>query len=78
MREETLYFEDYAVGDRRETFGRTLTEADVVTHAGQTGDFFPHHMDAQWCKTQPFKERIVHGTLTFSVGVGMTAELIVS
>jgi len=30
-------------------------------------------MDAEWCKTQPFKERIAHGTLIFSVAVGMTA-----
>jgi acyl dehydratase len=45
----------------------------VVLHAGQTGDFYPHHMDAEWCKTQPFGQRMAHGTLVFSVGVGMTA-----
>ena len=44
-----------------------------MIHAGQTGDFFPHHMDAEWCKTQDFKQRIAHGTLIFSVAVGMTA-----
>lgn len=67
------FFEDYATGARRETSGRTITEADVVLHAGQTGDFYPHHMDAEWCKTQPFGQRIAHGTLVFSVAVGMTA-----
>lgn len=41
--------------------------------ADQTGDFFPHHMDAERCKTQPFKQHIAHGTLTFSVAIGMTA-----
>ena len=56
--------------------GRTITEADIVLHAGQTGDFFPHHVDAEWCKNQPFKQRIAHGTLIFSVAVGMTATLI--
>ena len=66
-------FEGYTVGDTRETLGRTITEADIVLHAGQTGDFFPHHMDAEWCKTQEFKQRIAHGTLIFSVAVGMTA-----
>jgi acyl dehydratase len=30
-------------------------------------------MDAEWCKTQPFKQRMAHGTLVFSVAVGMTA-----
>ncbi|MEO8415592.1 MAG: MaoC family dehydratase, partial [Ginsengibacter sp.] len=44
--------------------------------AGQTGDFFPHHMDAEWCKTQPFKQRIAHGTLIFSIAIGMTANAI--
>lgn len=67
------FFEDYILGDSRETLGRTITETDFVIHAGQTGDFFPHHMDAEWCKTQPFKQRIAHGTLTFSVAIGMTA-----
>lgn len=70
------YFEEYAVGAERRTFGRTITEADIVMHAGQTGDFFPHHMDAQWCATQPFKRRIAHGTLVLAVGIGMTASTI--
>jgi acyl dehydratase len=67
------YFEDYQTDEFRETTGRTITEADVVLHAGQTGDFYPHHMDREWCATQPFKERIAHGTLIFAVAVGMTA-----
>ncbi|WP_075601695.1 MaoC family dehydratase [Saccharicrinis aurantiacus] len=73
MHIKSQYFEDYTLGDFRETLGRTITETDFVVHAGQTGDFFPHHMDAEWCKTQPFKQRIAHGTLTFSVAIGMTA-----
>lgn len=67
------YFEDYVVGDSRSSTGRTITETDIVMHAGQTGDFYPHHMDAEWCKTQEFKQRIAHGTLIFSVAVGQTA-----
>lgn len=73
MRTAPCYFEDYEVGSSRTTTGRTITEADVVLHAGQTGDLFPHHMDAEWCATQPFKERMAHGTLVMSVAVGMTA-----
>jgi acyl dehydratase len=67
------YYEEYVLGDFRQTTGRTVTETDVVMHAGQTGDNYPHHMDKEWCATQPFKERIAHGTLIFSVAVGMTA-----
>lgn len=67
-------FEDYAIGERRESTGRTITEADVVLHAGQSGDFYPHHMDASWCAKQPFRRRMAHGTLIMSVGVGMMAD----
>jgi len=70
---KSIFFEDYEIGSSRESTGRTVTEADIVLHAGQTGDFYPHHMDAEWCKTQEFKQRIAHGTLIFSVGVGLTA-----
>ena len=71
-----VYFEEYNLNDLRQTTGRTITETDIVIHAGQTGDFFPHHMDAEWCKTQPFKQRMAHGTLIFSIAVGMTANAI--
>jgi acyl dehydratase len=66
-------FEEYALGAERTTLGRTITESDIVLHAGQTGDFYPHHMDAEWCRTQEFGQRVAHGTLIFSVAVGMTA-----
>lgn len=67
------YLEEYEIGAARTTTGRTITEADVVLHAGQTGDFFPHHVDAQWCATQPFGRRMAHGTLVLSAAIGMTA-----
>jgi acyl dehydratase len=73
---QSQFFEDYEIGSARETPGRTITETDIVLHAGQTGDFYPHHMDAEWCKTQDFKQRIAHGTLIFSVAIGMTAGVI--
>lgn len=74
MRVADRWFEDYEIGSARTTTGRTVTEADVVLHAGQTGDFYPHHMDAEWCRTQPFGRRIAHGTLLIAMAVGMTAD----
>lgn len=71
-----IYYEEFVLGDSRTTTGRTITDADIVLHAGQSGDFYPHHMDEEWCKTQPFKKRIAHGTLIFSIGVGLSAGLI--
>ena len=70
---KSIFFEDYNIGDERVTLGRTITETDIIMHAGHTGDFFPHHVDEEWCKTQPFKHRIAHGTMVFSIGIGMTA-----
>ena len=70
------FIEEYPIGEERTSTGRTITEADIVLHAGQTGDFYPHHMDAEWCATQPFKQRIAHGTLVFSVAIGMAANVI--
>ena len=74
--EQTTYFEDYEIGSSRLTSGRTITETDFVVHAGHTGDFFPHHMDAEFMKTTPFGQRIAHGTLVFSVGIGLTASIV--
>lgn len=74
--EQTTYFEDYEIGSSRTTYGRTITETDFVVHAGHTGDFFPHHMDAEFMKTQAFGQRIAHGTMVFSIGVGLTASII--
>jgi acyl dehydratase len=74
--EREQFFEDYEIGEKRETFGRTITEADIVFHAGHSGDFFPHHMDAEWCATQPFGRRVAHGTMTFAIGIGLTATVI--
>jgi acyl dehydratase len=70
---KATYFEEFEIGFTRSTLGRTITETDIVMHAGQTGDFYPHHMDAEWCKTQDFQRRVAHGTLIFSVAIGMTA-----
>lgn len=74
MRTVARYFEQYELGAERVTTGRTVTESDVVLHAGQTGDWFPHHVDAEWCATQSFGQRIAHGTLVLSVAIGMTAD----
>ncbi|UUZ67949.1 MaoC family dehydratase N-terminal domain-containing protein [Polaromonas sp. P2-4] len=70
------HLEDHVIGESHVTTGRTVTEADIIMHAGQTGDWYPHHVDAPWCATQPFKQRIAHGTLVFSVGIGMAASVI--
>jgi monoamine oxidase len=73
---DALYFEDVVVGSQRLTSGRTITEADIVIHAGHTGDFFPHHVDVEFARHSDFGQRIAHGTMIFSIGVGLTANVI--
>lgn len=70
------YFEDFELNEGRTTEKRSITAADIDLHAEESGDFFPHHMDAEWCKTQPFKKRMAHGTLVLTVAIGLTADVI--
>src|SRR3954464_14089278 len=76
MHTRPRHFEDYAIGEDRISPGRTITETDFVVHAGHSGDFFPHHLDAEFMKSSPFGQRIAHGTMTFTIGVGLTATVI--
>lgn len=69
--EVAKFFEDFQIGDTRTTPGRTMTETDFVMHAMHSGDWMPHHTDAEWCKTQPFKKPIIHGNATFCISTGL-------
>ena len=40
---EKLYFEDYFVGEKLVSPGRTITETDIVQFAAFTGDWHPLH-----------------------------------
>ena len=70
-----LYFEDFAVGQRVVSQGRTITEADIVAFAGLTGDWNPLHTDAEHARGTLFGERIAHGLLILSVASGLASRL---
>jgi 3-hydroxybutyryl-CoA dehydratase len=61
-----LTYEDIKVGDTAE-FAKTITEHDVYTFAGITGDFNPVHINKEFAKNSMFKEQIAHGMLTGSL-----------
>ena len=65
------YYDEMTVGDRREFSAITITETHVVNFAGVTGDHFGLHMDAEYAKTTPFKQRVAHGLLVLSCGAGL-------
>lgn len=72
---EKLWFEDYQVGEKLISPGRTVTEADVVNFAGLTGDWHPLHTDAEYARSTPFGERIAHGMLTLCIGSALLFRL---
>jgi len=69
-----LYFEEFEVGQRFVSTGRTITESDIVTFAGVSGDYNQIHTDAQFCEDSPFGERIAHGLLVLSIASGLVAQ----
>lgn len=66
-----LYYEEFEVGQKLTSDGRTITEADVVNFAGISGDFNPMHTNASYAATTPFGERVAHGALVFSIVTGL-------
>lgn len=65
------FWEDFRVGDKVTSMGITVTETHVVNWASLTMDFYPLHMDREYAASTPFKERLVHGPLTFALAVGL-------
>lgn len=66
------YFENYETGERWKSRGRTITETDLVMFSALTGDYYPLHTDIEYAKSSFFKQRIAHGMLVLSFGVGLT------
>lgn len=65
------YFEDFAVGEKTVTRGRTITEADIVNFAAFSGDWYPLHTDVEYAGKTIFGERIAHGLLVLSAASGL-------
>lgn len=61
------YFEDFTIGDRFKSPGRTLTDAHFLFFAGLTGDDHPLHYDDEYAKKTRFGRRVAHGLLLTSL-----------
>ena len=66
-----LYFEQFEPGLRVLTAARTITEADIITFAGLSGDYNQIHTDAEFSKSTPFGQRVAHGLLVLSIASGL-------
>jgi len=60
---EGLYFEDLEVG-LSASYGKTVTETDIVMFAGLSGDCNPVHLNQEYAETTMFEGRIAHGMLS--------------
>lgn len=68
------YFEQFAVGDELVTAARTITETDIVSFAGLTGDYNQIHTDAEFAAKDTFGQRVAHGMLVQSIATGLAVQ----
>lgn len=69
-----MFFEEYEVGQHILTSSRTVTEGDIVSFAGLTGDYNQIHTDAEFARRTPFGQRIAHGLLGLSIALGLATQ----
>jgi acyl dehydratase len=69
------YFEEFAPGDTVISAGRTITETDIVSFAGLSGDYTQIHTNAEFARQSIFGQRVAHGLLGLAVASGQLAQL---
>jgi 3-hydroxybutyryl-CoA dehydratase len=65
------YFDEFEVGMNFVSPGRTITESDIVSFAGLSGDFTQIHTNEEFSKTTPVGQRVAHGLLGLSIASGL-------
>ena len=69
-----LYFEQYEIGMEITSQGRTITEADINTFAGLSGDYNQIHTDEVYASSSAFGQRVAHGLLVTSIVSGLAVQ----
>ena len=69
-----MYFDEFQTGQRIVTAGRTITEADIVSFAGLSGDYNQIHVDADYSAKAPFGQRVAHGLLVTAIASGLAMQ----
>lgn len=70
-RRGALFYDDLKVGDSWTSARRTITEADIASFAGVSGDFNPLHTDEVFAADTAFGTRVAHGALVLSIATGL-------
>jgi len=68
------YFEQFEIGQQLVTAARTITESDIVSFAGMTGDYNQIHTDAEFAAKDTFGQRVAHGMLVQSIATGLAVQ----
>jgi len=66
-----LYFEEFFVGQKVTTVGRTVTEYDIATFAGLSGECNKIHADVEFGSKPPIGKSVAHGILGLSIASGL-------
>lgn len=70
-------FEETRLDEEFVSYGRTVTETDIVNFTNLAGLKLPIFIDAEYCRTNsPFGQRIVPGILLQAFAAAMMEELI--
>lgn len=69
-----MFFDEFQPGQIIVSAGRTVTESDIVTFAGLSGDFNQIHTDAVYSAGTPFKQRVAHGLLGLAIASGLVVQ----
>jgi acyl dehydratase len=72
---KSLFFEDFQQGDKFYTKTRTITETDIISFAGLSGDYTLIHTDKEFAAQTPHKGIIAHGLLCMAIVSGLVARL---
>ena len=64
-------YDEMEVGQKWRTYGRTMTEADVVNFCMLTGNWLEIHANTHYASKTRFGERLVQGSLVYAILTGL-------
>ena len=65
MQDKSISFEQIKI-DMSVSYSQTITDADVKSFAGISGDHNPIHVDDEYASKSRYKKRISHGLISGS------------
>ena len=69
------HFEEFEVGARYPTYGRTITEGDLSLFCALVGYHVPLFIDAEYARKTRYGGRIVPSAMIMAISTGMTESL---